>query len=280
MLLSELFQLIIPPGASVFDIGAYQGELSSFFSELVGPKGRVFSFEPHPGHFLELITRAAEEPSANIFPHCRAMAASVGHQPIFLAPPAFAQSSSIIPGLGSAAHLGEGVRRCLTETDTIDNFVRSYGQKPDVIKIDTEGAERLVVEGGRRTIETMHPTLVFEGVFGYDESQKEYSFKEPVPSHVAWLESIGYRIFVIDIDYLVGGWVKEGSVLYCTNYGLLAISSQEFRDLPLIGCNLLAVHCSKAAEMEKVEAAVSGRVVDLLASLNIQGKMNSLPQGG
>jgi FkbM family methyltransferase len=146
MLLRELFQLIIPPDASVFDIGAYQGELSSFFSELVGPKGRVFSFEPHPGHYLELITRAVEEPRANIFPHCRAMAASVGHQPIFLAPPALDQSSSIIPELGSAEHLGEGVRRCLTETDTIDNFVRSYGHKPDVIKIDTEGAEHLIVD--------------------------------------------------------------------------------------------------------------------------------------
>jgi FkbM family methyltransferase len=98
MLLRELFKMIIPPGATVFDIGAFQGELTSFFSALVGPKGRVTSFEPHPSHYLELVTPAAQEPSANIFPHCRAMADSVGHQPFFLAPPAFAQSPASSTG--------------------------------------------------------------------------------------------------------------------------------------------------------------------------------------
>jgi hypothetical protein len=126
----------------------------------------------------------------------------------------------------------------------------------------------------------MHPTLVFEGVFGYDESQKECCFKEPVPSHVAWLESIGYRIFVIDIDYIIGGWVKEDSVLYGSHYGLLAISSEEFRGLPLVGCDLLAVHRSKVEGMEKIEAAVSGGALDLLARLNIHGKRDELPQRG
>jgi FkbM family methyltransferase len=278
MLLRELFQSIILPGVSVFDIGAYQGELTVFFAELVGEKGRVASFEPHPSHYLELTLRAAQEPRGNIFPHCRAMADHVGHQPFFLAPPASAQSSSIVPGLGSIEHLGAGVRRCLAETDTIDNFVRSYGHKPDLIKIDTEGAERLVIEGGRRTIEAMHPTLVFEGAFGYDGSQNEYCFKEAVPSHVAWLESIGYRIFFIDIDYMVDGWVKEGSVLYGSHYGLLEISSEEFRRLPLIGCNLLAVHSSNLACLAKIEPAVTGRVVEILASLKVLVAPNGSPR--
>jgi hypothetical protein len=79
-------------------------------------------------------------------------------------------------------------------------------------------------------------------------------------------------MYIIDIDYIAWGWVKEGSALHCSNYGLLTIKSEEFRKLPLIGCNLLAVHYSEKACVEKAEAAVSGRAIDLLDSLNIRGK--------
>jgi FkbM family methyltransferase len=265
MLLRDLFGLVISPGATVFDIGAYQGELSSLFSALTGETGRVYSFEPHPEHFLKVAICADREPHANVFPYCKAMSATVGHQPLFLAPEESSQSSSILPELGRESHLGAGVRRCLVEVDTVDNFSRSSGWVPDVIKIDTEGAERLVIEGGRRVIGSVFPTLIFEGVFGYDEERREFLFGEAVPSHVAWLESIGYHVCLIDLDYLVSVWITEGSRLYGDNYGLLSVSSGEFSQLPLVGCNLVAVHGSRKELSERVRGATSGRLLELLA---------------
>lgn len=269
MLLKDLFKLVIAPGATVFDIGAFEGELSLFFAALTGKTGRVYSFEPHPEHFLALSMRACEEPCANVFPYCRAISATAGHQVLFLAPDETAQSSSIMPELGSESRLGAGVRRCLVETDTVDGFSRSIGRIPDFIKIDTEGAERLVLEGARRVIESTYPTLVFEGVFGFDAERGAFPFGEAVPSHVAWLESIGYRICVVDIDYLISAWVPEGSRLYATNYGLLSLTSAEFSRLPLTGCNLVAVHSSRKGLSGRLDAAVSDRLLDLMARLGI-----------
>ncbi len=269
MLLKDLFKLAIPPGATVFDIGAFQGELSLFFAALTGQAGRVYSFEPHPEHFLALSMRACEEACANVFPYCRAISANAGHQVLYLAPEETAQSSSILPELGTEARLGAGVRRCLVETDTVDDFSRSIGRVPDFIKIDTEGAERLVLEGARRVIESSFPTIVFEGVFGYDTGLGAFSFGEAVPSHVAWLESIGYRICVVDIDYLISAWVPEGSRAYATNYGLLSLTSAEFSQLPLTGCNLVAFHSSRRDVFERLDAAVSDRLLDLMTRLGI-----------
>ncbi|WP_129125298.1 FkbM family methyltransferase [Geomonas oryzae] len=269
MLLKDLFKLAIPPGATVFDIGAFEGELSLFFAALAGKEGRVYSFEPHPEHFLALSMRACEEPCANVFPYCRAISATAGHQVLFLAPDATAQSSSILPELGSESRLGAGVRRCLVETDTVDDFSRSIGRVPDFIKIDTEGAERLVLEGARRVIESSFPTLVFEGVFGFNAERGAFPFGEAVPSHVAWLESIGYRICVVDIDYLISAWVSEGSRLYATNYGLLSLTSAEFSQLPLTGCNLVAFHGSRSNVYEQLDAAVSDRLLDLMTRVGV-----------
>jgi FkbM family methyltransferase len=261
--------LVISPEATVFDIGAYRGELSLLFAALAGEAGRVYSFEPHPEHFLTLSISADREPHANVFPYCKAMSATVGHQPLFLAPEESSQSSSILPELGRESHLGTGVRRCLVEVDTVDNFSRALGRVPDVIKIDTEGAERLVIDGGRRVIGSVFPTLVFEGVFGYDEERREFPFGEAVPSHVAWLESIGYHICLVDLDYLVSAWITEGSRLYGDNYGLLAVNAEEFARLPLVGCNLIAVHASRKELLERMRGATSGRLLDLLMQVGV-----------
>lgn len=269
MLLKDLFKLVISPGTTVFDIGAFEGELSLFFAALTGKAGRVYSFEPHPERFLALSMRACEEHCDNVFPYCRAISATAGHQVLYLAPEETAQSSSILPELGTESRLGAGVRRCLVETDTVDDFSRSVGRLPDFIKIDTEGAERLVLEGARRVIESSFPTIVFEGVFGYNAERGAFSFGEAVPSHVAWLESIGYHICVVDIDYIISAWVSEESRLYATNYGLLSVTSAEFSRLPLTGCNLVAFHDSRRGVFERLEAAVSDRLLDLMTRLGI-----------
>src|SRR5262249_28882977 len=42
---------IVRPGMTVFDIGANTGYFSVFLADLVGPQGRVYSFEPFPANF-------------------------------------------------------------------------------------------------------------------------------------------------------------------------------------------------------------------------------------
>jgi FkbM family methyltransferase len=50
----EAIARLIEPGESALDIGANIGQMTNLMSHRVGPKGRVFSFEPHPGVFAQL----------------------------------------------------------------------------------------------------------------------------------------------------------------------------------------------------------------------------------
>jgi len=261
MTLDQLFQAIIRAGDTVFDIGAYEGELSRQFAALTGTSGVVYAFEPNPSRFLELSKKAYSSPARNLLPYCKAIADISGHCPIFLAPPATAKSSTIIPGLGTESRLGPGIEVCLAEAVTLDDFVRETACKPAFVKIDTEGAEKLVFTGGRRVFEIFRPRVVFEGSFGYSEERQAYCFNEAVPSHISWLESIGYRIFIIDIDFFRDQWVTQDSAAHCSRYQLLSVSASDFQHMPVMGCNLLAVHTSDilASDIDRSSTALPAR---------------------
>jgi len=264
MELTRLFSTLVKNRNTAMDIGAFEGELSLLFSDLVGPGGKVYSFELHPSHFLELSKRAFNSAHKNIFPYCKAISDVTGHRPIYLAPPATAKSSTVVPGLGTEDRLGPGIETCYAETQTLDDFVRSASCAPDFIKIDTEGAERLVFSGAKRVFEIMRPLIVFEGYFGYFEQQRAYCFNEPVPAHVAELETMGYNIYLIDIDFFRGDWVLESSPAYCMKYQLLSISAPDFKHLPVLGCNLLAVHRSRLQDIQLVETLVSATALEYI----------------
>lgn len=48
------------------------------------------------------------------------------------------------------------------EVMTVDKYCKMFHATPTMLKIDTEGAEKLVLEGAQETIEKHHPFLLFE----------------------------------------------------------------------------------------------------------------------
>jgi hypothetical protein len=51
---------------------------------------------------------------------------------------------------------------------TLDDCVGEHGCRPDLIKIDTEGAEVRVLEGAMRTLKHDGPVVIFESLRGSD----------------------------------------------------------------------------------------------------------------
>ena len=54
---AEFLKKLDLQGCTVYDVGAYKGYYSLFFSRAVGPQGQVISFEPHPLNFQKLTKR-------------------------------------------------------------------------------------------------------------------------------------------------------------------------------------------------------------------------------
>jgi FkbM family methyltransferase len=166
------FLALIRPGEVVFDIGANRGHFTRLFSWIAGRKGAVHAFEPQPGTFA--ILRAAMERAGrpqNVTLNLCALGdtngAAVLHQP----GSDDGQASLRTHHDGSWTE-ARSVHRYECQVRTLDEYAAKMARL-DFIKCDVEGAELLVVRGGRATLKRLTPLLWLEsnpdwtGGFGY-----------------------------------------------------------------------------------------------------------------
>ncbi len=143
----RLFEATITPGSVVFDVGAHAGLYALLASVLVGPAGSVVAFEPLPRNLRYL----REHLRINRISNVRVIEAAVS-----------ARTGTTLFAEGPDSFSGrideDGVLRVpLVGLD--DMILRGEIPAPDYIKIDAEGAERLVLDGARATLAAAHPTL-------------------------------------------------------------------------------------------------------------------------
>lgn len=140
---------LLPEGGTFIDVGAHVGLYSLIAARKVGPRGRVFAFEPEPDNF-HLLTRNIE---LNGYRNITAVPMAVCDR--------CGQAQLFVSRQGNDRHsLFRNPRSPLPEhcqtiaTTTLDDFVASAKwPKIDLIKMDIEGAEQLAVTGMRRLIE-------------------------------------------------------------------------------------------------------------------------------
>jgi len=140
----EAFRAAVAPGATVLDVGANLGAYTLLFATWTGPGGRVIAFEPAPqaanGLRRQLVLNELDDRVEVVQ---TAVADRIGSAPF------------VSEGASGANQLAPGAadQRAITvPTTTIDAFCEARGVRPDVIKIDVEGAELDVLRGARRTL--------------------------------------------------------------------------------------------------------------------------------
>lgn len=159
-------------GKTIFDIGAHIGYHSFYFSRLVGAQGRVYAFEPHPKNIerLKLILEANKELKGCLSLVEAAVSDRNGTEE-------FSLNQDVESGRSSGSFLGRadtlwdksayanrGFIKTTVKTVTVDSWIRSVtpNPRPDIIKIDVEGAEHQVLMGAKSLIEYSKPTLLME----------------------------------------------------------------------------------------------------------------------
>jgi FkbM family methyltransferase len=142
------------PGMVFYDIGANVGFFSLLGAKIVGPAGKVFSFEPDG----EVASRLREHVAKNEFSNVTVTEAGVWSSTKMLNFAAAADSSSPDHGTGRIVANGAGrALRCIS----IDDFARS-APSPDAIKCDVEGAEVEVMRGAVETLRAHKPWIICE----------------------------------------------------------------------------------------------------------------------
>ena len=175
------FEQTVLDGDIVFDIGANVGLYSLLASELVGPRGRVFAFEPLPRNFDYLVRHSALNGCHNIVPIQRAVSRKGG-------------SARFKDTAGSAeGHLvrisSEGTEVSVVSLDEL--LERNEIPAPTVLKIDVEGEEFNVLRGAAKLLRA-HAPIIFLSTHERDGGKS-----------LEYLASLGYTIKKISGD---GTW--------------------------------------------------------------------------
>jgi FkbM family methyltransferase len=149
------FAKIIKEGEIVFDIGAHVGFYTLLASLLVGPRGRVYSFEPCSENLFYLKEHLRLNGIANVVVLETAVADRCDYA-------AFQKGENRSEGrLCQRGNLR-------VKIISLDELIAHYELPvPNYLKIDVEGAEYLVLKGAEATIGEHHPTI-FLSLHGSD----------------------------------------------------------------------------------------------------------------
>jgi FkbM family methyltransferase len=181
-------QRLVSPGDVVFDIGANIGGHTLGLARSIGPSGRVFAFEPTDFAFAKLKCNLALNPEleARTFPQQILLAAEPGGtapQEIYASWPLEKEDDSVHP-----KHRGRLVTARGASVDTLDGFVeRQRIDRLNLIKIDVDGSELPVLQGGLEVLKRFRPILVIE-MSPYIHAENLHSFG----ALVDLLRSAGY----------------------------------------------------------------------------------------
>jgi FkbM family methyltransferase len=176
-------------GQICFEIGSWIGAYSILLSRLVGDSGQLYLFEPDP------VARMACDENLHLN-HCEnsllfpfAISDSKGERLLYNGGSFGNSNSSLVASaMGGPSKLeSKRVIAC-----TLDSFVEVTGRLPDFVKIDVEGAEDKVIEGGKDVLSEKGVKIVIE-VHGKLLRQREI---DP-GSLIAKLKALNKRVWLL-----------------------------------------------------------------------------------
>jgi len=145
---------------TILEIGTWVGNYSAFLGKYIVPRGKVFGFEPDPVAYRQCAINLHLNDVHNVFLQRTALSNQTGFLDLYTNRIFGNSGSSIL--VTNAIEQGNGPRKIQVPCTTIDRFVEAFQISPTTVKIDVEGAEDLVIEGGRNLLQTKGVKLFVE----------------------------------------------------------------------------------------------------------------------
>ncbi len=151
------FLRTVKAGDTIVNVGANAGYYTVIGSKLVGDKGKVYAFEPEPASFELLQKNVRLNGLTNVVLEQKALSDRRGTLKIFIADTNKGDHRIYQP---------EGESRPSVDVETVrmDVYFKDNTRRIDFIKIDTQGAEGVILEGMKGLLEGRAdgPTIFME----------------------------------------------------------------------------------------------------------------------
>lgn len=215
--LNLILEKLVKPGMICIDIGANIGEVSLHLGKLTSPHGRIYAIEAVRSVFGRLRENVTQNRLDGVV-SCYNVAISKEKGTTTIK---YADSSKENQGMGSLVDDELSViNKCGTvHTISIDEFLEEHNvEKIDLVKVDIQGAEPYLLEGGRRCFKTIGPDILME----VSSSLLQKTGKTPADL-LAMIEDYGYKSFVVkrgrikaSIDSRTVSPLIEADNIFCT----------------------------------------------------------------
>ncbi len=186
---------VVGPGSVCIDVGAAAGLYTLALSRLCGGNGRVHSVEPLPfANFLLARLLSAGE-AVNVCRHAVALGAEPGRDLMQVPLGRFGLVTGRSFLDGSAAGPDPNVEfanqvSVAVTVDTLDALCRREGvDRLDFVKIDVEGAELQVLEGGKEVVDALRPAMLVE-----IEARHTARYQRTPDEVIGWMFDRGYTM--------------------------------------------------------------------------------------
>jgi FkbM family methyltransferase len=180
----EMVLKLLEDGMTVFDIGANFGWYVLNISKKF-PKSHIFAFEPIPKTFDYLSKNVSLNGISNVSIFNFGFSNQEGKFELFYYPEGSGNASlTNVSGLTDVEKIVCSIRK-------MDAFTDENNVHPDFIKLDVEGAELFVMQGGIKTIEQDRP-IIFAELLRKWSAKFNYHPNELIDL----LKDSGYRCFI------------------------------------------------------------------------------------
>jgi len=223
----DIFKQLCKPGDIVIDAGANAGAHTLVLSQLVGPQGRVYAFEPQRIIFQLLCANMALNSITNV----ECFHAGIADENGYIRLPDIRYD---VPGNFGALEIEKydmsGTKVPLVK---LDDFLEINQLK--FIKIDVEGMENKVLAGAKNLITKYQPTLYVEN--NRPEKSKElleliWSYGYKAYWHITYLYN--KNNYAKDTENIYGRTISENMICLPKN------SKIKIKDLQEVTLNTLA----------------------------------------
>jgi FkbM family methyltransferase len=161
-----VFLSLLAPGDVVYDVGANIGWYSLLAARAVGPTGKVIAFEPSVRNAALVQANAATNKLVNVTTIPAAVTDEDGWA-------TFLDKGSLEGRLSKddteaqakrrERHQHERLGTLVVPVLSLDSWIAGSGvERPNLVKIDVEGAEVGVIRGMAETLRSAGPTLIIE----------------------------------------------------------------------------------------------------------------------
>jgi FkbM family methyltransferase len=157
---SRIVERVVQPGWTCVDVGAHKGYYTLLLAKLVGPSGRVVSFEAHPDN-AAAVRRNVKINGLDSRVRVENLAISDSASkniPLYFG----RRNSSYEWNILGQDLAGNVTEQALTIGATSLDAYFPPGSRIDFVKMDIEGAEKLALVGMRRLLNECHPVVAVE----------------------------------------------------------------------------------------------------------------------